>query len=127
MAKYKNGEGFPELATIIGQNGDFEGKFTVKHSVRIDGRMKGNITTTETVTIGNAGQVEGDIVARDVIIGGKVSGSIKAEGKVTLEESSVFTGELKTKKLVIVEGAVFNGATEMGDNSRIAPKPLPPE
>jgi len=127
MAKYRNGDGFPELATIIGQNGDFEGRLVVKHSVRIDGRMKGNITTTETVTIGQSGQIEGDIIAKDVIIGGKVVGSIKAEGKVTLEESSTFKGELKTKKLVIVEGAVFNGSTEMGDNNRSIPKPLPPE
>lgn len=128
MAKEKNNNSFSELATIIGQNADLEGKLAVKHSVRIDGRMKGEISTSETVTIGSSGKMEGDIKAKDVIVGGKVTGSITAEGKVTLEEASSFTGELKTVKLVIKEGAVLNGATEMGETKSPAmPRKLPPE
>jgi len=128
MVKMKNNEGFSELATIIGQNGNFEGKLSVKHSVRIDGRMKGEVDTSETVTVGQSGIVEGDIRAKDIIVGGSVDGSITATGKATFEETSKFSGNLKTKKLVVKDGACFNGSSEMTDSQPVLqPKKLPPD
>jgi cytoskeletal protein CcmA (bactofilin family) len=117
MSKIKNKDAHPELATILGPNGEFEGKLSVKHSVRIDGYFKGEISTTETLTIGPNGHIEGNIIATDVIMGGIVQGTILAEGKVVLEETSRFQGDLKTVKLVIKEGAIFIGASDMSLNS----------
>ncbi len=115
-----------ELATIIGREGILEGKLLLKHSIRIDGRLKGQLETTETVTIGPEGEIEGDIKAKDVVVGGRITGSIVASGKVILESASKFNGEVKTVKLVIEEGAVFNGAMEMSDGSpKLHPKKLP--
>ena len=105
----------------MGQGGIFEGKLSVKHSIRIDGRLKGELETAETVTIGSNGEVEGDIKAKDVIVGGKITGSIIAGGRVTLESTSTFNGDVKTVKLVIEEGAVFNGAMEMIDSKPVTP------
>ena len=51
---------------------------------------------------------------KNAIIGGKVRGKIHATGRIVLEENSVFHGELKTAKLVIAEGAVFEGVCSMG-------------
>ncbi len=126
--KNRNDGSSEELATIIGREGRFEGKIILKHSVRIDGRLKGQLETTETVTIGIDGEVEGDIKAKDVVVGGKVSGSVLANGKVTLESASKLSGDIKTKRLVIEEGALFNGAMEMSDGSpKVPPRKLPAE
>jgi cytoskeletal protein CcmA (bactofilin family) len=115
MSKLRYIESADELATIIGHESLLEGKLTVKHSVRVDGRILGNLSSTETVTVGPQGEIEGDISGKNVIIGGKIKGSIYATGRVTLETTSTMRGDLKTSRLVIEEGAILNGSTEMTD------------
>ncbi len=117
--------GVSELSTILGADAQFEGKLTVKQSMRVDGRVKGELTSSETITIGSNGSVEGDITAKDVIVGGKVTGRLTASGKTVLERSSVLKGDLKTKRLVVEEGAVFNGNSDMGDTGLEDPQHPP--
>lgn len=116
--------GSGELSTIIGQDAKLEGKLDVRHSVRIDGLMKGDLLSTEMVTIGPGGGVEGNISAQDLVIGGKVTGRIVCQGKVVLEESATLTGDLRTVRLVVEEGAIFNGLSEMGE---LPHQPHPPK
>lgn len=106
----KNGS---ELATIIGQEASLEGRLTVKHAMRVEGQVKGELSSTDTITVGNTGKVEGTVTAENVVIGGQVDGNIKAGGRVTLEAGSRFTGDLEASRLVITEGAVFNGHSAM--------------
>lgn len=97
------------LYTIIGEGTIFEGTINVPHSIRIDGSFKGKIETTEVITVGNTGIVEADIIAKSAIIGGKVVGNLSVEDRVELEANSSLVGDLKTKDLIINEGAVFHG------------------
>ena len=98
-----------ELNTIIGKGSVINGKVSIRNSVRIEGRIVGEIESTGTVTIGSKGEVEGDIVAVNAVIGGKVKGSIKASERIILETNSILIGDLKTAKLTIDEGAMFEG------------------
>ncbi len=109
-----------ELATIIGQEAALEGKLTVKHAVRIDGQVKGELSSTDTITVGTSGRIEGTISAENVVIGGKIDGTIKVSGRLTLEAGSHFTGDLEAAKLVITEGATFNGHSTMPPQSSSA-------
>lgn len=102
-----------ELNTIIGKGSTVEGTLKVASTLRVDGRVKGNVTTSDSLVIGKAGDINGDVVVRNAIIGGKLKGKLTASGKVILESNSVFNGELKTTKLVIQEGAVFEGNCSM--------------
>jgi cytoskeletal protein CcmA (bactofilin family) len=102
-----------ELSTIVGPDAAITGDLTVQHSLRIDGQVKGNLNSGETVTVGSTGVVEGDITARDVIVGGRVQGRISVSGKTILEGTSTLNGDLKTVRLVVEEGAVFNGISDM--------------
>ncbi len=104
-----------ELNTIIGKGSVINGKISIQNSVRIEGRVIGEVSSTGTVTIGSKGEVEGDIVAINAVIGGKVKGSIKASEKIILESNSVLVGDLQTVKLTIDEGAMFEGKCYMSD------------
>jgi cytoskeletal protein CcmA (bactofilin family) len=99
--------------TMIGEGTVFEGAITVPHSIRIDGALRGKVETSEVLTIGKTGVVEADIIAKSAIIGGKVSGNIITEERVELEANAVLIGDLKTRDLVICEGAVFHGKCSM--------------
>ncbi len=101
------------LNTIIGKGSSIDGTLKVDSTLRVDGKVKGNVTTTDSLVIGKDGMINGEVVVRNAIIGGKLKGKLAASGKVVLEAKSVFNGELKTTKLVIDEGAVFEGSCSM--------------
>jgi cytoskeletal protein CcmA (bactofilin family) len=112
-----------ELSTLIGKDAVIEGKVVVKQSIRVDGRVKGEVEASDTVTVGNTGEVEGNIKAKNVVVGGKVQGSLESTGKITLEASSILRGDLTASRLIIEEGAVFNGRSSMnGESTVVKPK-----
>jgi len=91
-----------------------EGTIKTDHSVRIDGILKGKLICKKTLTVGVNGEIEGEIEAKNAIIGGKIHGKIKVAEKLVLESKSTLIGELKASKLLIDEGAVFEGTSKMG-------------
>jgi cytoskeletal protein CcmA (bactofilin family) len=109
------------LHTIIGEGTTLEGSIVVPHSVRIDGSLKGKLETTETLTVGSTGRIEADIIAKSAIIGGSVKGNLTVEDRVELEANASLVGDLKTRDLVINEGATFHGncSMEMGKNIKV--------
>ncbi len=112
-----------DLNTIIGKGSVVEGTVKVQSSLRVDGRIKGQISTTDSLIIGKEGEIEGEIRVKHAIVGGKIKGKIFASGKVVLESKSAFHGELKTSKLVIEEGAIFEGVCSMTDDGKMLALP----
>jgi cytoskeletal protein CcmA (bactofilin family) len=103
-----------------------EGTVKANNSVRVDGRIKGKLICKNTLTIGVNGEIEGDVEAKNAIVGGKIKGKIKVTEKLVLEAKSVLIGDLKASKLLIDEGAVFEGTSDMGkkEPTETEPKPL---
>lgn len=103
-----------------------EGTIRANNSVRVDGKIKGKLICKNTLTIGVNGEVEGDVEAKNAIIGGKIKGKIKVTEKLVLEAKSILIGDLKASKLLIDEGAVFEGTSDMGKKEPpdMAPKPI---
>lgn len=102
-----------ELNTIIGKGTVVEGDFKVLNSMRIDGKVKGKIEVTDTAVIGKDGVVEGRISAKHVMLAGKVQGNVVASGKVLLESKASILGDVKASRLVVDEGALFDGKCHM--------------
>ena len=112
----KKNEQTGEILTWLGKDSSFEGKLVLKHSLRIDGKLKGTLDTTESLTVGRDGELQGEeIKVKNAVIGGTVIGNVTASGKVTLEANSIFKGEMRTQKLVIHDGAVFEGRCSMSE------------
>ena len=101
------------LNTIVGKGSSLEGTLKVEQSLRIDGKIKGHVSTTDSLVIGKEGEIEGEVITKNAIIGGRVRAKLSATGKVVLESNAVFVGELKTSRLVIDDGAVFEGRCSM--------------
>ncbi len=99
---------------FLGSGTVVEGTVRTTNSVRVDGKIKGKLFCKNTLTVGVNGVVEGEIEAKNAIIGGKIHGKIKVAEKLVLEAKSVLIGDLKASKLLIDEGAVFEGTSDMG-------------
>jgi cytoskeletal protein CcmA (bactofilin family) len=108
-----NGESTGTAINIIGSSTEIKGDITAKGDIRIDGKIFGNISTESKLIIGQSGYVEGEIKAKIADISGKVKGKLFATELVALRETSDFNGELTTDKLLIEQGAVFNGTCTM--------------
>lgn len=101
------------ISTIIGNNAECNGDFSAQGSARIDGSVRGNVTVSETLIVGTAGNVDGDISAQTVIIGGEVIGNITAPDKAELTATARVIGDISTSVIVIDEKAVFQGKCDM--------------
>jgi cytoskeletal protein CcmA (bactofilin family) len=113
----KNGD------TVIGAEAYFQGTITAKGSLRVDGRVDGSIVDAKTVTIGKSGKVKGDISCELCNVRGEVKGNIVALEQVEALSGSRIDGDIRAPRVMLEEGAVFNGNCAM--ESRKAPRPEP--
>jgi cytoskeletal protein CcmA (bactofilin family) len=107
--------GNTEDITIISNGVKIEGKVTSTGSLRVDGSLLGDLSANGNVTVGEQGDINGEIIANIVTIGGKVVGTVNAKEKLVLESKCVLKGDIITKVLVIDAGAKFDGKSNMGD------------
>ncbi len=105
--------GFGGLSAFIDQGSEFEGKLSFKDTVRIDGLFRGEISSQNTLVVGESGQIEASIRSTVVVVSGSVVGDIEATGQVTLHKTARVEGNLSAPSVVIEEGAVFNGHLAM--------------
>ena len=113
--KDKQFNGSTEDITIISNGVKLEGKITSGGSIRVDGTIVGDVVTQGNVTVGEHGDVNGQINAGIITIGGKVVGSVNAKEKLVLESKANLKGDIFTKILVVEAGAKFDGKSNMGD------------
>ncbi len=112
----KEGEMRPEeskLSTVIAKGTKILGNIEMEGSLRVDGYIKGKVTSSETLTVGKTGEVEGEVEVKEAVIGGKFKGNLIASGKVELENRASILGDVKTRIFVIKEGGVFHGKCSM--------------
>jgi cytoskeletal protein CcmA (bactofilin family) len=101
------------LTAFIDQGSSFEGKLSFKDTVRIDGHFSGEISSENTLVIGETGEIEASIRSKTVIISGSVSGDVVAATRVVLHKSARMQGNIESPSLMIEEGASFNGQISM--------------
>ena len=103
-----------QVGTIIGPGAVIEGPLTTKDSTRIDGTIKGNVTISGALIIGQEGKVTGTVSALNVYVAGEVNGNITTpQGKIEISDTGKVYGDISCKGIIIDENAVFHGKCEM--------------
>jgi cytoskeletal protein CcmA (bactofilin family) len=99
--------------TLIGRHAEIHGCLKLKESVRIDGKVVGNIEAPNddsiSVVIGPTGEVMGDVLASRIIVAGKVSGNIHAFDRVEVMASALVQGDIRYASLAVEHGAKLLG------------------
>ena len=115
------------LSAFIDQGSEFEGKLSFKDTVRIDGCFRGEISSQNTLVVGETGVIEANVRSQIVIISGAVAGDIIADKKVVMHKTGRVDGNVQTPSLVMEDGAVINGQLKMSDKKPTrAPVPTTP-
>ncbi|MBP3783407.1 MAG: polymer-forming cytoskeletal protein [Butyrivibrio sp.] len=103
-----------QVGTIIGPGAVLDGPLTTKDSTRIDGTVKGNVTISGALIVGQEGKITGTVSAMNAYIAGEVTGNISApQGKVEISDTGKVIGNVSCKGIVIDENAVFSGQCDM--------------
>jgi len=102
-----------EAFTFLAKGAHCQGSISFEGTIRIDGRLEGEIHLKGTLVVGEQAVIEGDVHADVAIIGGRVSGAILAREKVQLLSTGAVLGTIKTPVLVVEGGAGFMGTCEV--------------
>jgi cytoskeletal protein CcmA (bactofilin family) len=102
-------------AACVSQGIRIKGEITGSEDLFVDGPVEGKINLANgSLTVGPNGAVKADVVAREVIVRGRVEGKISGRERVQLWSTGTVIGEVQTQRLAIEDGAVLRGKVEAG-------------
>ena len=113
MAKNDDRKGMEKISTTLGKETAFNGVMRFKDSLKIDGSFTGEIVSSGFLYIENGANVTANIKVGSVVIGGVVRGNVEATEKLEMLTTGKVYGNIKTAKLKIADGVVFEGKCEM--------------
>ena len=116
--KNESGTNVDKIDTIIGKNATFTGEIKTKGLLRIEGAFQGDIDCEKDLIIADGAKVEGKIKAKNAIIAGSHIGNVILEGKLEIKITGKVVGDIKVGKLVIEDGAFFDGKCEMSSDEK---------
>ena len=102
-----------EVIAFVGKGVEFKGVITYNGTVRIDGRLDGEIHTAGVLMVGQEAVITAKVTAGTVISRGHITGDIVAVGRIRLLAPAILNGSVKTPLLSMEEGVLFNGSLEM--------------
>ena len=109
---------------IIGEGSTLTGNLNSSGNIRLEGKVKGDITSSSKVACGETSIVDGNVTADNAEIAGKVTGKVTVNDLLILKSSAKIQGDISTKNLVIESGASFNGACAMGTEESVDDEPI---
>ncbi len=119
----KKGSGTPEQAEItafLGKGTEFKGVLSFEGTIRVDGKVDGEIVSKDTLIAGDGAFLQGEITLGTLICSGKIVGNVNANQKVHILAPAKIEGTIKTPKLIIEEGVIFDGKCEMAGEQKAA-------
>ena len=102
------------LSGYVGNGTVLTGETSFQAMLRVDGHLTGRVTSENgTLIIGSTGKVDANIIVAAAMINGMVNGDIVAMDKIELGRTARVVGNIQTPKLVIEDGAIFEGSCIM--------------
>ena len=106
-------------SAFLGKGSRVTGKLEFEGAVRIEGQVEGEISSQDTLTIGETAVVNAQVRGTSIVVHGKVTGDISARKRLEIRAPGKVFGNIATPSLIIHEGVVFEGqctmsATEAG-------------
>jgi cytoskeletal protein CcmA (bactofilin family) len=101
------------LGGFLDDGSEIEGKYTCTGTVMLDAAVRGEITSTDTLIIGDRGVVHATVHAVTLVVRGELVGEVTASERVELKSSARVTGDIVTPLMIMEQGAVLDGQCRM--------------
>ena len=116
MAKSEDHKSNDRITTTLGRETEFNGVMRFRDSLKIDGNFTGEIVSAGFLYIEQGATITANIRVGSVVVGGTVKGNIEATEKLEMLSTGKVYGNIRTGKLKIADGVVFEGKCEMIKN-----------
>lgn len=113
MFKRKDDVKRGEVVAFLDKGIEFKGTLNFEGTIRVDGKVEGEIISKGTLILGEDASVNGTINVGTLISQGKIKGDIVVKDKISLLSGSTLNGNIKTPILIVEEGAFFEGQSIM--------------
>lgn len=114
-------QGGNQNMAAIGKSIVFKGELTGDEDLEIEGQVEGNVRlANHTLTIGANGRLTAQVVAKSIIVIGRVKGNLTATERIEIQATGIVEGDVKAPRLNVQEGAVLNGGIDMSASAQSA-------
>ena len=113
------------MTTVIDANTIVDGTLSTSHDVRVEGRVTGTLMCNGVVHIAEGAEVDATVEASGIVVSGTLSGEITCHGRLEIRSTGTVRGRVETGRLIVVEGAVYEGQLRMDAPVEEEPTPEP--
>jgi len=107
------------ISTLISEGCILDGNLKAPAFARIDGQVTGDVMVDEGLILGEKGSILGNILTKEMVIYGTVTGNIQTNS-LEIKSTGKVSGEIRTQTLQVENGAVYNGSLSMTQNNKLA-------
>ena len=100
-------------ACVIGAKTTVKGEITGDEDILVEGAIEGQVRISRDLRVAASGSVRANVEANSVVVSGEVLGDCTAAVRVDIQATGRLTGNIRAPKIVIAEGAVFRGNSDM--------------
>lgn len=111
------------VTTLLGKGSEFEGKLSFEGTVRVDGKLTGEIFTDDVLIVGEGAEVNAEVTVGSIVIQGTVRGNITAKRSVEIHSPGRVKGNINTPSLFIEKGVFFDGHCQMDSGNSAGDAP----
>ena len=126
LGKIQNEKPCNTIDTLIGAKAELKGDITFTGGLRIDGKIRGNITAkgegNSTLVLSENAVVTGNVTVPHIISNGSIKGNVRASERIELQQKAEITGDVYYKVIEMALGSVINGNLVRESNAVIASK-----
>ena len=110
------------IDTLIGKNTQFVGNLTAEGTIRIDGKVKGDVTLSGNLIVGEQGSIKGIIKADNIHLSGVIEGNVTSANQIHMSATGKLFGDMTINSVIIDEGGLFQGNCIMMESEAAAAK-----
>ena len=113
---FNNDEARGELNGFIDSGSRLVGELRFDDTFRVDGRVEGRIHSSGRLVVGDSGEIEGEVHVAHVHVAGTIRGTVTDAEKVEIAAGGKIYGELRTRSLIVADGAILEGSCSMDES-----------
>lgn len=116
-------KGKGQLNGFLDAGSHLHGELRFDDTFRIDGRLTGKVASSGDLYVGEQGHVDGEVQVARLFVSGRVEGTVRAAERIEIAPGAQVRAELVTPRLVIDEGAFFEGSAKMVERAEDPARP----
>ena len=107
--------------SVIAADVEITGTVKSTGSLRIDGKLDGELNCTGDTIVGKTATVKGNLNVNSAVIEGTINGNVNAKDRIEMKSSARMTGDIKSKRLSVEDGVTFIGRSEVNPSGAASP------